>query len=334
MSITFTLILASGSRAQNSPVRIAVVKTWEELLAVKPLDLGDGVRVRLGLEADKVARWSGALIYCLAEGHLPSNSSKGNSPLGPVQAKVKFANEIQAEAEHAAKIFDRGNVDQPKGTYLYVSSFAIDRVGTYFISISKEKGVSLATATVAGTDDFFHPWTPFLIRSAAPEIPGEGIGLPTEDGLSPVVALKVGEKKHGHLPTFLPSDEKPGLSIRKVDKEIDISSRTEFTTSRPDYHFLARWWVNGKPYVPKQTEHFWCFAGYGRVTEGRDLRREWTFYPERIGARPGDKVGLQLMHCEGRWDWCGNEGHLMKIGRDRKRENVRVSNRIEFHVVK
>ncbi len=114
-------------------------------------------------------------------------------------------------------------------------------------------------------------------------------------------------------------------------KEIVIRADSEFTTSRPDYHFLARWWVNGKPFVPKQSDTLWEFSGYGRVSEEKELRLEFEFRPERLGAKPGDKIGLQLLHCESQWAWCG----LEKIGASRTHgENVRVSNRIEFDVPK
>lgn len=62
------------------------------------------------------------------------------------------------------------------------------------------------------------------------------------------------EKDMGAFESFLAgiviqcinNDDRPKLTIRKIGKEIVIRAQTAFTTSRPDYHFLARWWVNGK----------------------------------------------------------------------------------------
>ena len=97
---------------------------------------------------------------------------------------------------------------------------------------------------------------------------------------------------------------------------------------------FLRWWVNDTPFVPKQTDELWVFDGYGLVSEDTELRLEFEFHPERLGAKPGDKIGLQLMHAEAEWAWCagsflgkgtGGRGGIM---------GVRVSNRIDFVVPK
>ena len=57
------------AQCQEKPAaaRIPVVKTWKELQELPPIDLGDGVKIRVGIEATKVPQWSGALLYCLTE---------------------------------------------------------------------------------------------------------------------------------------------------------------------------------------------------------------------------------------------------------------------------
>ncbi|MCI0381276.1 MAG: hypothetical protein L0215_27135 [Gemmataceae bacterium] len=60
LAFLFGISLAPGALPQEKPARIPVVKTWEELQAPPPIDLGDGVKIRLGLEADKFPQWSGA----------------------------------------------------------------------------------------------------------------------------------------------------------------------------------------------------------------------------------------------------------------------------------
>ena len=60
---------------------------------------------------------------------------------------------------------------------------------------------------------------------------------------------------------------------------------SKFTTSRPDHHFLARWWVNDDPFAPKQLKDFVSFAGYGLVHEAKELRLKPPFRTERLGAK-------------------------------------------------
>jgi hypothetical protein len=200
--------------------------------------------------------------------------------------------------------------------------------------VTDRQGKILATAPVEGTREFFHPWMPWLKGLEHPEAPWEGIALPNVDTVGPAAFLKPGEARKGRLPTLLPSEQKPTLTIEKEGKVVVIRAESAFTASRPDYHFLARWWVNGKPFVPKQTDRLWGFAGYGRVSEGKELRVKVDFRPERLGAKPGDRIGLQLMHSEAEWAWCAGSS-LGKGGASRRHgESVRVSNRIDFEVLK
>lgn len=325
------VVAAPHVLGQDKPASIPVVKTWQELQELPPIDLGDGVKIRLGMEANKLPQWSGGLIYCLTEGFVPPSEGSGEPPFGPVHASVSFGDRDEKVKEIIKRIDWLGG-KWPKGQYLFVRAHAVDRAGKYSARITDSKGKLLAEAALEGTKDFFHPWMPWLQGYDKRETPWEsGIALPTMPDISPLAFIEQAKKKEGKLPTLLPSDEKPSLTIKMDGEEIVIRAETEFTTSRPDYHFLARWWVNGKPFVPKQSEALWRFDGYGRVSEGKELRLDFRFHPERLGAKPGDKIGLQLMHAEGQWAWCADADHT-KFGAAMRKdgESVRVSNRIDF----
>jgi hypothetical protein len=321
-------ILVPRVVAQDVPAPIPVVKTLEQLQTVTPIDLGGGVKIRLGLEATKVPQWSGALLYCLTEGYTPPSNGSGVAPFGPVHADFWF----EEEKKEAAEVMRwEANGKSPKGTYLYVRALPIDRVGTYHVAVTDRQGKVLAIVSVDATKDFFHPWMPWLEGVDQPVTPSEGIALPSVDTLGPAAFFEPGSTIKGYLPRFLPADEKPRLTIKMEGKEIVIRAEAEFTTSRPDRHFLARWWVNDKPFVPKQTDKSWEIAGYGRVSEDKELRLDFRFRPERLGAKPGDKIGLQLMHSEGGWAWCAGSSLAHGASASRKHgENVSVSNRIAF----
>jgi hypothetical protein len=83
---------------QPRPATLAVVKTWKDLQAQPAFDLGDGVKVRLGLEGDKAPQYGGVLLYCLAEGYVPPNSGSGREPLGPVFVTFTFDKEKNQES--------------------------------------------------------------------------------------------------------------------------------------------------------------------------------------------------------------------------------------------
>lgn len=327
--LTFAFLFARDARAQESPppARIPVVKTWEDLHALTAIDLGGGVKIRVGIEADRIPQWSGALLYCLTEGYTPASSGGGETPFGPVHAMVHFGEDKSPKEQMR---WGRQKKEWPKGSYLYVCVVAADRVGNYHVQVTHHDGKVLALTTYEGKKDFFHPWMPWLDGLQQPKTPREGIALPAMHDME-LAFIEEGKKKKGKLPTYLPPDDKPGLTIKMEGKELVIRAETEFTVSRPDYHFLARWWVNDKPFVPKQIDRFWDHIGYGLVSQDKELRLKTDFHPERLGAKPGDKIGLQLMHTESEWAWCsGPTLHKFSGSCRRDGEHIRISNRIDF----
>ena len=99
---------------------------------------------------------------------------------------------------------------------------------------------------------------------------------------------------------------------------------------RPDRRFLARWWVNGKPFVPSQMA-MQLMDENGRVTTGARLDLLLDFDPARFDARPGGRIGLQLLYCRAGWELATDE----KVGMLRADPSDEgplflLSNRIEF----
>jgi hypothetical protein len=279
------------------------VKTWKQLQSLPALDVGGGVKVRLGLEAAKAPRWGGVLLYCLTEGFLPPEGGDGKEPLGPVHVTISFGD---VKYEEGTIRWGNRVQDWQKGSYLYVRALPVDQVGTYRVRVTHRKGHTLAEAKLEGTADLIHPWVPlpgFGVRKD-PRGPDAGIALPRWDHLGPVGFVGPGKVKAGDLPTFLPADPRPGFRIAREGDELLIRSEEPFTASHPGYHLLARWWVNGKPFVPEQVDEFPGRVIRGPVFKRKKLRVPLRFDPRRLGAKAGDKVGLQILYCPEEWDWC------------------------------
>src|SRR5207302_7817971 len=65
---------------------IPIVRTYGDLLREPFIDLGNGTRVRVGIEACNVSVGSGALLYCLAEGYVPQiPAAPTGYPFGPLE---------------------------------------------------------------------------------------------------------------------------------------------------------------------------------------------------------------------------------------------------------
>jgi hypothetical protein len=311
--------------AGDTPARIPVVKTWKQLQSLPPIDVGGGVKVRLGLEAAKAPRWSGVLLYCLTEGYLPPEGGEGKVPLGPVYVTISLG-----DVEFAEGSGQWGNrvQDWQKGSYLYVRAIPVDRVGAYRVRVTHPKGRTLAEATLEGTANHFHPWTPWFRYGVGNDVSGPdvGIALPCWDDLGPVAFVGPGKVKAGDLPTLLPARPKPGFRITVEGDDLLIRSEEPFTASRPDYHLLARWWINDKPFMPEQVAEYTARVGYGRVFQEKELRVPLRFDPRRLRAKAGDKVGLQILYCPEKWDWC----RVGMRGGGSGADSSWLSNRIEF----
>ena len=111
-----------------------------------------------------------------------------------------------------------------------------------------------------------------------------------------------------------------------------------------DEHFLARWWVNGIPFVPgliqpKALE--WAGSGGGQMSNVKLMELSLFLDTEArrdLGVKPGDTVGLQLMYCPA--------GHQIVSAQLQKQESMAivqstenmenfqpiVSNRVDFVV--
>ena len=234
-------------------------------------------------------------------------------------------------ATEQAKLISTDKV-WPTGTYLFTRVLPVSRIGTYHVTLSNRQGGALAKADIEGTREFFHSWMPWLEEHEKYQSPAAGIARPLEDYESvPREILPPETSKKGHLPTFWPAETEQNMTIRWEAGSLVIRSDKQFTTSRPERHFLARWWVNDKSFQPQQVKEFTLFEGYGLVSDGKESRVTIDFHPERLNAKPGDKVSLQLLYCEDGWTWCTDDNwvqaHAFRITEGPK---VRLSNRIEL----
>ena len=98
-------------------------------------------------------------------------------------------------------------------------------------------------------------------------------------------------------------------------------------------HLLARWWVNGEPWMPGELAELEAFAheGSGRYVENRRLQVDLDLDPTALGAESGDRIGLQLLHVPRGWSHVGEGMEMMQAMLDHAEPpRTRMSNRIDF----
>ena len=345
------LILCFGRCRSEEPVvkPLSVVRIWKDLLAQPVIDLGGGVKIRLGIENLKSPKWSGVLLYCFAEGYAPALKGDLNNMVGPVHVELQYG---QVEHAQDISVSQRQSSDMDevlkRSKVLYCKLIPINRIGKLRITLRKSKdGDPLARFELEGTDDSFHPWMPLVfgnghaeqlepptnqekdVSVGAVSMRSDGIALPDWDGQQGMIFDDKKRDMEAMLPKAVPATESPQMTIAVKGNAIRIASTSDFLVRRPDWHFLSRWWVNEKPYIPKQLTEFPGDAD-GLVSTGRTLDLHVTFDAEKIGAKKGDKIGLQLLYCRDEWSWVGDvmmaKAHMF----ERDMDGVHLTNRVEF----
>jgi hypothetical protein len=339
LSIGIFLLGSPRLAAQAEPLPIKCVTTWEDLLKQPATDLGGGVKVRLGVDSLECPQWSGVALYAYTEGFDNWAFRKVNrDALGPVWVSVRFG-DVSFDGKQKYGARSRWNGLGDKQPQLFCRFLMADRAGDYRVTVRTENGRDIARVTARGTAAPFHPWSPLLLtrdtqyeyigdryRRTAPAkatYAGKGIALPnilsssgySADGWSPLRKGLGGRGEQegedelpfgkGPLPKVLPHDIDPNLQLKfSQDKMlVRIVDRHRIDRARPDWHFLCRWWVNGKPFLPEQVDPIPQMEGGSLHTpdEEEDIQIALGVTAKDLKARSGDQVELQLLYCPSGW---------------------------------
>ena len=259
------------------------VRTWGDLLAQKPIELSDGVIVRLGIEDTRCPQGGGVLLYCLTEGYdpdgaMPSSFSIQMLPgpsvhfsqgagLGPLEVSVLQEGASSPDPPPGQASDEQVLMKKMTGRLLFARSIPVPRAGKYRVTVS-ERGKALQRVTVRGTDEFTHPLLtleesgngPMAARlslrgktivdgPAARILPCQGsAAIPAWRGLAPCMEADPRMDPVRELPRLFPdADGPPEFDLRGAGPSLIVTSRNKIRFST--WNFAARWWVNGMPHV-------------------------------------------------------------------------------------
>lgn len=161
----FSLSLWSCKQVQtvaSEKPSVLVVRSISELRNQTPINLPDGVTVRLGIGGSESYIGGGQLLYCLATGMKGSVSETGSGlRLGPVAYEVRTPWEVKEikELKERYKVI-WGAEWGGKGEVLFCALVQTPSPGDYkirFLSLD-DKPVGFATVTAKEPDP--HPWQP------------------------------------------------------------------------------------------------------------------------------------------------------------------------------
>lgn len=147
-----------------------------------------------------------------------------------------------------------------------------------------------------------------------------------------VTEKKVERQASERLPTLVPKEPSPGLRISISHSILTIRSDAGINIWGPGYLFLTRWWVNDKPFIAKQSP-FSARTRTGGVGTGETptntLQVRLQLDLKALGATKGDKIGLQLLHCDDGWEWVATGLSVIPKGWETD-VLPELSNRIDF----
>jgi hypothetical protein len=134
------------------------------------------------------------------------------------------------------------------------------------------------------------------------------------------------------LPKLIPDEPSPGFEVTVDDGVLTVRSKALIGTYGPAFHFLARWWVNGKPVsvpVPKKPDFTTIGHAFTDDKPWPEVKLRLDLALDRLGAKPGDAVSVQLLYCEHGLEQVHEE--KMTVIKGWKRETLPLlSNRVTF----
>ena len=207
---------------------------------------------------------------------------------------------------------------------LFLKVVEVPHVGRLTIEVLALKGEILATSTVHGTDEPFHPWIPLDQAMEAMKIGALASGTAFPDLFGVRGKIKPSD---GRLPRLFPAEEDPDLKIEKIGSSLRVTSRRGLHLSMRNY--LSRWWVSGRAFQPGPIPF--------QLIENREHphRQEahtfaLPFNAQSLGARKGETIRLQILYCPQGWSQQGPRAERIHSVWDDDDVFPRVSNEIEF----
>ena len=338
------LICAAFLAAAQDPVpQLAVVARWSDLLAQPVQDLGGGVRVRLGLEATAGGGGDSVLIYCLAEGFRPPATGEDEGHLGPVRVVVVN----NGHRNLGASLWEGQDAVPRPGLPLYAFPVILPATGACQVTVNDAAGRALGHATIAAQAGVTSPWSPFGRSTAAQELrelaaddPGDTLftvvgfrgtmpAVPICTGREPL-AWRVPGEVDQLLPTLHPITPTDLLRLSWDGRQLIVDAGVPLDICGGDLPFLMRWWINDLPWTPPGSEGL--AQNGGIVITTNSLRLEVEFSPAALGAKPTDRLAVQLLFCPDGWRPVGEQLQDLLRQRSVSRPGLMLSNRVEFRL--
>ena len=272
----------------------------------------------------------------------PPDGPRGDARiLGPVSYTVERVEPRPAAAERMLRKFAAAALGDTDAERLYAAAIPAASKGTWRITVRGRDGKPIQSREFTVEGDRPCPWRAFACRDGSQPRDSEPAKwevecvcrpvMPQYPETEPIWRLRAGEQfqamrslpgKVGFLPGRLPPW--PQYEARYYDGKLRAVKIGEYPyplalsldgngfvirsesamIDQPDELLLARWWVDGKPIVaqPAEEEAVPAREVARLVRHTREVRVRFAL-PEGLGEiKPGTKLTLQAMYCEGGYE--------------------------------
>lgn len=363
---------------EAKPKALCVVRTWGDLLAQTPVSLpvsesgsSPAPSWRLGIDSTDGKLYGGVVLYCLQQGgDAPANL--GDRSLGAFLVQIQSSATQTYAAEKTVTITSNEPATVASGgALLYMKIIPLTQPGDYTITVKMPAGKTgdaanqvLAATTINVSGEEKTIWTPWPLNTAKGAVgllakddapgctsigvanPDTGLAEPRPPLLQPIAVGKLPNAKLP-LPQLFPTIPDDGLKLTAARSLLIATMDEGIEPQYPDEKFLTRWWINGKPFVPKSApmpvsnQYFMRHNGALALEEfAKEVCFQVEFHPEILGAKKGDVIGVQLLLCPAGWSYSGPVPEMQQIALAEEPKQApadaehiqiaRLSNRVNF----
>jgi hypothetical protein len=344
--VTLLVFVAGCSASVKGPATgpvssrsIAEVRTYADLLGQPAVALKSGLKVHLGIESARPTVGEGMLLYCLIE-DLPGNTSAPSSngeTLGVLGLNFRHEQSaVDTNRQLASKL-----PSTPRGPVLFARSIHFDRAGGWRLTLLDEGEVLRQMEFSVSKEDGNRTAPPWLrLTSRMPDHYGGRIRPVDVYEYDANPAGRALPMMDGTIPIAVPSDTKLGLP-KLLPEEPDANTHLEWKDGvfvlqweggEMDGHgWLARWWINGKPYTPEENDltsmkQMLSLEGSGQT------RLRIHMDGVAFGLHDRDRVAVQLLYsADGTYlvNTILLQKRQIKLS-DPKVSRIRLTNKVEF----
>jgi len=315
--VSCSLAAEAAGGGNGTVCKIPTVTRFDQLRSQQPIRLRDNWEVRFGLGDGGAEAGPWRLLYCLAnwtnENESPSLAYEGESfgePLGPVCYRVSMDGETPLAA--CAKVMFDAKEPPPEGLYCGMVLTAWE--GKYHVEIISRDNKIIARRTIEVPQPRPLYWQEFARQEGTIQ-PSPVAARPAFGGTWPLWENggRIASQLHRQcpLPGTIPTPHawiqhvatkaiREGeliypLKLTLTDGHFVIRSPVELV-DWPDFHLLARWWVNGQPTLARRPAGISMRAIGRQVSFTKEMRVRFGL-PDTLGKlEPGDEIRLQVLY--------------------------------------